>query len=838
MEEQKKKDEEQAILDRRRKEIEAKKALRSNLDGVKVAHDLDEFNEGEEVILTLNREKGGVLGNRNRFLRDGSYDNLNDEDEEEDELVNADLLEKERIQKNLKTAEKAKKPAYDRYAAAEGKIHSILSQYDDELEEEDPVAAARAKAKKGFVLSSSGSASAATKSSTFSSASSTLAMLAGLSEPIPSQSKFNPTSDLLDSLYGEDTSTTTQGSFLGSRLDGTEKDSTPSQTVRVVNNNVVGEDENDMSSSLFKKKKRTLKNKSITTASVASAILQEQGLLPSHVPAETSALHNDTMAESGEIVVKASSSELVGIDTSGLEQGTHLGSRKSKTNLSHGLTASAMGSSPSDDFAALAQRRLVSLQDASYLKALQRAEHDTHKLFVGALKTSVALKSTPKEAAAQDEQMTDSVSTEGGISESSGASTLKPSSLPPGMSQKVSYLGAPETSVAQRIAEQRKARQAAQSKSISESALSFKEANEASVAVEADASSLAKTMNGDAMDGDALTPFGTVEKDGFSKVEIAMKDEDNTANTNTTIQTQETKGVSAKELLSSFTLKSEAFDGIKEETDDSVVTSEDISSVMRDISEQKSLEPSSAFVESDDETTRQDSTPALGCLENPNGMENNHDWHDGFHRRGTGMILEYVRQHGILSKLAQTRADGRARDFDVELDTKDGVDLNYYDDAGNRLTTKEAQRFLSAKFHGIAPSLNKQEKILKRRETAAQQLRKQFGGVAEEIPVSKRPKPRYSKDSKPAGEKRGETSDSVLKPKKSGQSGQPGQSGQSGQPPSIPVVGTVRAGPQYNNTIAAGNIASAIRPSTLGEESKRDKIQVSMLEPGKKQRTK
>ncbi|KAJ0167653.1 U4/U6.U5 tri-snRNP-associated protein snu66 [Colletotrichum tanaceti] len=85
-----------------------------DLAGVKVAHELDNFLDGDEQILTL---------------KDATIDQ---NEEEGDELENMDLRAKEKLQEHLDL--KKKKPAYDVFAAAdEGAERGILAQYDDEI---------------------------------------------------------------------------------------------------------------------------------------------------------------------------------------------------------------------------------------------------------------------------------------------------------------------------------------------------------------------------------------------------------------------------------------------------------------------------------------------------------------------------------------------------------------------------------------------------------------------------------------------------------------------------------------------------------------------------------
>lgn len=94
-----------------------------DLQGLTVEHAIDAFREGETVILTL-KDKGVLQ-------------------EEEDVLVNVNLLDKERAEKNVEL--RKRKPDYSPYAEnesvddlAQQKPRSILSKYDEELEGERP----------------------------------------------------------------------------------------------------------------------------------------------------------------------------------------------------------------------------------------------------------------------------------------------------------------------------------------------------------------------------------------------------------------------------------------------------------------------------------------------------------------------------------------------------------------------------------------------------------------------------------------------------------------------------------------------------------------------------
>ncbi|KAI9019988.1 SART-1 protein [Phycomyces nitens] len=96
----------------------------SHLSGLKIGHDLEEFNEGTEMILTL--KDRGILS------KEGEEDN------EEDELTNIQVEEKERLQKNLDN--KKKKPGYNPYDDEEfllgGIKKSVLPQYDEERKQQ------------------------------------------------------------------------------------------------------------------------------------------------------------------------------------------------------------------------------------------------------------------------------------------------------------------------------------------------------------------------------------------------------------------------------------------------------------------------------------------------------------------------------------------------------------------------------------------------------------------------------------------------------------------------------------------------------------------------------
>ncbi|ODH49306.1 hypothetical protein GX48_04517 [Paracoccidioides brasiliensis] len=132
-------DEEEAALDtktwlmqqkKRQKKIEKERAKRlaeelaereriaeytaKDLTGVRVGHELGDFEEGSEQILTLK-------------------DTTIDENEEEgDELENAELREQERLQEKLTL--KKKKPVYDPNDFDGLGSGSILAQYDEEIE--------------------------------------------------------------------------------------------------------------------------------------------------------------------------------------------------------------------------------------------------------------------------------------------------------------------------------------------------------------------------------------------------------------------------------------------------------------------------------------------------------------------------------------------------------------------------------------------------------------------------------------------------------------------------------------------------------------------------------
>ncbi|PSS07157.1 hypothetical protein M430DRAFT_148358 [Amorphotheca resinae ATCC 22711] len=86
----------------------------ADLAGVKVGHELDNFQEGEEQVLTLK-------------------DTTIDQNEEEgDELENLELRERERLNEKLEL--KKKKPVYNPNDIDETGEKSILAHYDEEIE--------------------------------------------------------------------------------------------------------------------------------------------------------------------------------------------------------------------------------------------------------------------------------------------------------------------------------------------------------------------------------------------------------------------------------------------------------------------------------------------------------------------------------------------------------------------------------------------------------------------------------------------------------------------------------------------------------------------------------
>lgn len=85
-----------------------------DLAGVKVGHELDTFQEGEDQVLTLK-------------------DTTIDENEEEgDELENLDLRERERLKDKLEL--KKKKPVYNPHDIDDSEDRSILAHYDVDID--------------------------------------------------------------------------------------------------------------------------------------------------------------------------------------------------------------------------------------------------------------------------------------------------------------------------------------------------------------------------------------------------------------------------------------------------------------------------------------------------------------------------------------------------------------------------------------------------------------------------------------------------------------------------------------------------------------------------------
>ncbi|KAI1298503.1 hypothetical protein EDD11_006784 [Mortierella claussenii] len=88
------------------------------LAGLRVGHDASYFQEGEEHILTL--KDSTILGN----------------EEEGDELINVQMSDQQRLEKNLENKKKKNRPVYSGFDDDEfvgGKKKNILSQYDEVL---------------------------------------------------------------------------------------------------------------------------------------------------------------------------------------------------------------------------------------------------------------------------------------------------------------------------------------------------------------------------------------------------------------------------------------------------------------------------------------------------------------------------------------------------------------------------------------------------------------------------------------------------------------------------------------------------------------------------------
>ncbi|ETS73345.1 hypothetical protein PFICI_14950 [Pestalotiopsis fici W106-1] len=84
-----------------------------DLAGVKVSHEISAFEDGDEQILTL--KDSNIVGG----------------EDDDDELENIDLRNREKLQENLEL--KKKKPVYDPNAVNEDGERSILAQYDEEI---------------------------------------------------------------------------------------------------------------------------------------------------------------------------------------------------------------------------------------------------------------------------------------------------------------------------------------------------------------------------------------------------------------------------------------------------------------------------------------------------------------------------------------------------------------------------------------------------------------------------------------------------------------------------------------------------------------------------------
>lgn len=111
----------------------------TDLAGLKVGHSMEEFEDGEDTVLTL---------------KDARIGQGKDGDDDDDELVNVSLAEKARNEDRLRLAREGKKAGkYNPYAdddaefSAPGKRRGILSKYDADIP-----GAADADSGEGFTL--------------------------------------------------------------------------------------------------------------------------------------------------------------------------------------------------------------------------------------------------------------------------------------------------------------------------------------------------------------------------------------------------------------------------------------------------------------------------------------------------------------------------------------------------------------------------------------------------------------------------------------------------------------------------------------------------------------
>ena len=106
-----------------------------DLEGLKVAHDLEELKEGEDRILTLKDSR--ILDNEGGFLFDFDLSTA-DCYRVEDELMNVEMAESERVKKiNELKIKKKDYRGYDDEEFSEGQAgvrRSILAKYDEDLE--------------------------------------------------------------------------------------------------------------------------------------------------------------------------------------------------------------------------------------------------------------------------------------------------------------------------------------------------------------------------------------------------------------------------------------------------------------------------------------------------------------------------------------------------------------------------------------------------------------------------------------------------------------------------------------------------------------------------------
>ncbi len=644
----------------------------SELEGLKVGHDVNQFDDGKEIILTL--KDTSVLGKK-KLNEMGADDDL---ELSEDELENIELRDKEKVTKRMDAKSKVKKPAYDVYDESE----SLLAQYDDNdsnhnrggfrigsassssssdaqanaIIAADRAAAVKAKLTEGLddgygsFAVASGASSAATSAAEVTS-------LAGATRVI---SDFMSEEEMPKFRRKKKAKTSASSSLNGDGNDqdqqegaGTVQSETASILASIMAPKVTNTSASSSTSSSADRGSRTSRAATAATASTT-----------------TTTRETDTSLSSS----SSSSSSSTTASSSNSNSNSHIGS-----NSNSGASTEAM---------LLKQRQ--ALRDASYLKALRRAEEETARMIQG----------VKRDETAEDKE----------YEEAMKVARLSAASKAAHKTQKEERAAV----VAKMLAEAKKKREAA------------------AAAAAGGAAGGAGEASGSSMVGDGMTIKTEDGSSGGIVVEATTEFLRNVgAGLDGTLRDDEDESVAArikrKLAQEHGTKKEEGENG--EGANASMLDQVRLEPSIKQEGTSPSTSTSSAM---SDTNTKAVVKEADGDDDDDNGpmkLEPDDEEEEEEESRDVDVNLfddEPTAATGIAAALALARKRGLIK----EKEKSTGPVIRYTDDDGRELDTKEAFKHMSRHFHGIFSGLNKEEKRRKKLQEA-ERLRKLAAGGAD-----------------------------------------------------------------------------------------------------------